>query len=427
MIRTPPPSTPPTRLPQGRPPAQLLESSLPARLPERRLPARLPTISRGRPLAIGCVLAVLAHALILGGLHWSWRQEAVTPGAVEPFTVRALPLVAEVTTVVAAAPPIAGIVSQAQPHPQPQPQAQPRPRPAPPDVSARVRSMSSRPHPIAQAQLHLSPVEPAAAPSESAEPAGVASAAAAQMTVEPPLRPDPSAAAAVAVATAATVATADDIEAIPDYRTVFPSTASLVYQVRHGPTSGRADLRWRLAADGYQLDLAIESGGRPLLAQSSRGGFDAAGLAPLRFTDKRLRRPASAANFQREVGRITFSGPATSFPIRPGTQDRLSWLLQIAAIVAAEPTLRVSGARLLMNVVGAHGDAAVWAFVCQAPESGGATGQLVYRRQPHGLYETAAEVWLDPRNGYLPFRAAWKSGASDDGFELTLQDAAPPP
>lgn len=218
-----------------------------------------------------------------------------------------------------------------------------------------------------------------------------------------------------------------ETEAVPSYRTVLPPAASLGYQVRRGPASGRGDLRWRLTADGYELDLTIEAGERVLLAQTSRGGFDAAGLAPLRFTDKRLRRPVSAANFQRDVGWITFSGPATSYPIRPGTQDRLSWLLQIASIVAAEPSLRVSGARLLMNVVGAHGDAAVWVFVCQAPESGSPAGQLAYRREPHGPYETAAEVWLDPKNGYLPSRAAWKSGASDDGFELRLPETAPPP
>ncbi len=46
----------------------------------------------------------------------------------------------------------------------------------------------------------------------------------------------------------------------------------------------------------------------------------------------------------------------------PGTQDRLSWMLQLAAIVEAAPERHGPGARVSMFVVGARGDADVWTF-----------------------------------------------------------------
>ena len=36
---------------------------------------------------------------------------------------------------------------------------------------------------------------------------------------------------------------------------------------------------------------------------------------------------------QREAGRITFSGPQVEYPLLPGAQDRISWLLQLAAVL----------------------------------------------------------------------------------------------
>jgi hypothetical protein len=42
------------------------------------------------------------------------------------------------------------------------------------------------------------------------------------------------------------------------------------------------------------------------------------------------------ASFQRELGKITYSGPTWN-TLLIGSQDRLSWMIQLAAVVAAEP------------------------------------------------------------------------------------------
>jgi hypothetical protein len=202
---------------------------------------------------------------------------------------------------------------------------------------------------------------------------------------------------------------------------------TLRYVLQRGALSGSGVLTWRPDAEHYELKLVGSVAGLSVLTQVSNGGFDAAGVAPLRFTDQRLRRGTKAANFQRDAGKITFSGPSTEFPLRDGVQDRLSWMVQLGAIVAAEPQLRGVGAKVVMYVVGANGDASVWAFDCTAVESvttgAASVNALKFVREPREPYDTQVQVWIDPAQHYLPVRATQKSGPGDEGFELRLQSA----
>ena len=54
--------------------------------------------------------------------------------------------------------------------------------------------------------------------------------------------------------------------------------------------------------------------------------------------EKRLRRSERAVNFNRpadgQPGRITFSASTAEAALRPGAQDRLSWMVQLAARLA---------------------------------------------------------------------------------------------
>jgi hypothetical protein len=221
-------------------------------------------------------------------------------------------------------------------------------------------------------------------------------------------------------------------ETIPHYRTRMPGTATLRYAVRRGVLQASGELQWRPQGDQYEIKLESKLGGLTLLTQISSGGFDADGIAPARFTDTRIRRSTVAANFQREAGKdgggkITFSGSSDELPLMPGVQDRVSWMVQLAAIVAAQPNLRVPGAKVVMHVVGAHADASVWAFKCTGVETVdtelGPIAALKFVREPRdGSYDTTAQAWLDPKHHFLPARATLRSGPNDEGYELHLQD-----
>ena len=350
---------------------------------------------RWKALAALGAIAVLLHAGALSGLDWAWPQRDVPPLPAAAMQVRA---------VTETPPPAANGVVPAEPAPMPAPHAPVAARTA---AKPQAAALAALPRPaalVATAVLVSAPIAPA--PPAASPPAPAAAAVPAAMPTE----------------TAATSAE----ETIPHYRTHMPPAVTLRYEMQRGPLHGNGEMQWRPSADRYELKLEGQVAGLTLLTQVSQGGFDGAGIAPLRFSDRRVRRPMTAANFQREAGKITFSGPQTEYPLHAGAQDRLSWMIQLAAIVAAEPALSLAGAKVVMFVSGSHGDAGVWAFRCIGPEAvetrSGSVAAIKFKREPRGPYDTTVEVWLDPKRYHLPVRATLRAGPNDDGLDLRLQD-----
>ena len=350
-------------------------------------------LHRWKCLGVLSVAALLLHAAALSGIEWAWPARELTP----------LPAAATPIRAVDVAPPLIG---------QPEAPALPAGPPVPPAPVAAAAAKAALTH-VKLAPAAASAVRSASVPATEAAP--------------PPLQlalstPAPE-------ATSASAATAGD-EVIPHYRTQLPPAMTLHYEMQRGGLRGTGDLSWRPQGDRYELKLDARISGLPVLTQTSAGGFDAAGVAPLRFTDQRLRRAVTAANFQRGAGKITFSGPATEFELRDGAQDRLSWMVQLAGIVAGEPQLRAVGAKVLMYVVGSHGDAGVWVFRCLGPEAvstgAGIIAAIKFMREPREAYDTTVQVWLDPQQHDLPVRATQKSGPNDEVFELRLQEVVFP-
>lgn len=218
----------------------------------------------------------------------------------------------------------------------------------------------------------------------------------------------------------------------PVYATRMPPSVTLRYQLSRGALTGSGDLRWQLEGSRYRLQLEGAVLGVSVLTQISEGAIDAAGIAPLRFTDQRARRSPQAANFQREAGKISFSGPSLELPLVPGVQDRLSWMIQLAAVVDADPLRWLDpGQPITLQVVGARGDAAAWVFRCMGPASlqlpEGSVQTLHFRREPRGPYDTTVDVWLDPQRHHLPVRALQRSTGEGDAFELRLREAVSGP
>ena len=283
--------------------------------------------------------------------------------------------------------------------------------PAPlPAALAEPVARTAKPAPPPHRMRPQSPAEIAATPSASpVEPVLVAVALPAQ---------------AMAEMTPVLEAAPDDV---PVYRTTMPPAITLNYEMHRGLLSGTGELLWRPTADGYSARLAGRVAGFSILTWVSEGSFDAAGIAPLRYTDQRRGKDTQAANFQRQAGKISYSGPSTEYPLLQGTQDRLSWMIQIAAIASAEPKRLAPGSRVAMFVTGARGDADVWAFVAQGIEDVN-TGDTTMRavkllREPRGAHDTRVEVWLAPSLHHLPVRARLSNDGST--LELRLQTSQP--
>jgi hypothetical protein len=218
---------------------------------------------------------------------------------------------------------------------------------------------------------------------------------------------------------------------VPVYATQLPPAALLRFASRRGVASGTAELAWQPSADGYRLSLQGQALGAPFISWASAGAVDAAGLAPLRYTESRRGRELRAANFQRDAGQVSFSGPAVQHPLVAGMQDRLSWLIQLPAVLQANPALARPGEQVQLAVVGTRGDAEVWTFTVQGRGPldlpGGTVPDAVHLlREPRRPYDTQVQVWLDPARQHLPVQAWLRVRATGEGTELRLLETAAP-
>lgn len=217
----------------------------------------------------------------------------------------------------------------------------------------------------------------------------------------------------------------------PTYRTAPPPSMDLKYEVRRGGYSGDALITWRIDADGhYALEMqGTGAVGAPAALTphwTSRGTLDAEGLAPERFAVSRRGRERHAANFRRDVGIVSFAGPARTWPLAAGAQDRLSWMVQLAAIFQAEPALATAGMQISMMVVGAHGDASLWTFTVQMPvivagPGGEALPAWQLHRESAHAHDPQVQVWLAPSMHHLPVRVRLTLPRSGESTEMHLR------
>lgn len=212
---------------------------------------------------------------------------------------------------------------------------------------------------------------------------------------------------------------------VPHYRTRAPASVVLNYRLSRGPLEGQGALAWELDGARYQLRLSGEVAlFGTVLTQVSTGVLDPHGLAPTRYTDQRRGKAALAVNFQREAGKISFSGPSHEYALVDGVQDRLSWMVQLAAIAQADPSRIRATRSITLAVAGPRGDLDTWVFVSDGPQSVEVGGQPVMAtklvRQPRKPRDTGVEVWLDPSRQYLPARARLSDGGRES-LDLHLQ------
>lgn len=293
----------------------------------------------------------------------------------------------------------------------------------PPQVSA--APVVAPANPPAAAAVSMAPVAPPAEPApEAATPPTPE-----LVLAETPPAPD-AAASAVASSDAAPPASAESGgQTVPTFATRMPPAVVMRFELRRGGLTGDAELVWQPRAEGYALTLNANAFGLSVLSWSSQGAFDLNGLAPERFVDRRRSRDVRAANFQREKGLITFSGPPIQYPLVPGAQDRLSWMVQLPAIIAAAPAAFPPGARIPLFVAGARGDADLWFFTAEGIETvdivgGQVENALRLLREPRRPYDTRVEVWLDPARHHLPVRVRLSMPMVGDSNEFMLKEMA---
>jgi hypothetical protein len=370
--------------------------------------------ARRRALAGFAVLVLLLHAMLIGGADWAATAASPDPQTGVPMLVRTI----------ASGPVPTEALPQAPP-PAPEPALPAATRLAPPPIATAPKS-ALRSGVGAEAGARTADAPGAAAsdrPSSDSQPR--ADAAAADRPAAPVETATPAAPAGSGPASFLAAGQAPP----PVYRTRLSPPVTLRYEVQSGLFRGTGEIRWRPAGEAYELRLDARIGGLTLLSQSSQGAIDGAGLAPLRFVDRRARRSAQAANFDRAAATISFSGPSTRWALLAGTQDQLSWMIQLAAIVAAGPDHAAEGGQVSMVVVSARGDADVRTFRYAGREdvatAAGRVRAVKFVQDSRSAHDRSNEIWLDPERNYLPAHATQRNGAGESEFDLLLQAVEP--
>lgn len=186
----------------------------------------------------------------------------------------------------------------------------------------------------------------------------------------------------------------------------LPGPVKLVYKVEANrfPYSLNGELLWTQTGNDYLASLSFGAFGQARI-QTSRGQIGQHGLAPERFSDKF--RSEVAAHFNRDQAKITFSANTPDAPLLSGAQDRLSVLIQLAALVASAPDRYDAGTTLTIQTIGPR-DAGLWLFTVGQLEvltlPGGTVQGLKLTRNSRQLYDQQVDIWLAPQLGYLPAR-----------------------
>jgi hypothetical protein len=185
-----------------------------------------------------------------------------------------------------------------------------------------------------------------------------------------------------------------------------PGSVRIKYQVDANkfPFTASAELLWQQTGGSYDARLALSVFGQNRV-QTSHGQITLEGLAPIRFSDKY--RSEVAAHFNREQGKVTFSANTPDTPLLAGAQDRLSILVQLAAMIAADPSQYPPATTIAIQTIGPRA-ADIWLFTVENEETltlpGGEQATLKLMRNPRQEFDQKVELWLAPALGYLPAR-----------------------
>ncbi|WP_353136907.1 DUF3108 domain-containing protein [Limnohabitans sp.] len=211
---------------------------------------------------------------------------------------------------------------------------------------------------------------------------------------------------------------------------IAPDSALLKYKVE-GQAKGlnywaSAELNWHQDGKTYEARLEVSAFLLGSRVQVSKGSLGPEGLMPTRFGDKS--RNELAAHFQRDKGIISFSANSPNAPLLTGAQDRLSVVLQISSLLAADPTRFPAGTMLSFQTVSQR-EAEVWQFLVEKDEllhlPFGEINAIKLNRKPRRDFDQHIELWFAPTLGYLPVRLRI-TNANGDFVDQLLSKAEKP-
>jgi hypothetical protein len=260
--------------------------------------------------------------------------------------------------------------------------------PAPPTPPAPRPSLMAKPSPPAPAPAPIdvpetAPTEPSDTPTaaQTSEPSAQASSTTESDATSPPVKPIP----------------------VPAAQT------RLVYDIT-GEVKGRnvfaeGLFAWTVKDGRYDASLAVRMVLLGTRTQTSVGHIGPQGLMPDRFGERQ--RDEAATHFDYEGQRVRFSRNRPDAPLLPGTQDRLSVILQLAALMQARPSDFEVGSEVNMPVASSR-EVEDWLWrVGELETLALPKGSVIARhltRPALNERDNTIELWMAPSLQHLPVR-----------------------
>lgn len=212
----------------------------------------------------------------------------------------------------------------------------------------------------------------------------------------------------------------------------LPSRVSISYSATSSIADGVAHYKWKRTDEKYTFASTIQASGffaemfAGTLTQLSAGTVTATGIEPDNFSIRRGDRAAETAEFQRAAREVKLSrsGESRQVPMPPNLQDTQSFLFQLA-IEAVK--LKTPEDRLTIFVTNARG-----------------INEYTFKKLGESILETrfgpvetvhlareineptdGYEVWLSPKNHYLPVKLKFFVGRFPAELIATTITSAP--
>lgn len=175
-----------------------------------------------------------------------------------------------------------------------------------------------------------------------------------------------------------------------------------------GPLSlaGDGAVVFRRVGGRYRMTSSLRTLGLFDARQSSEGTIGSDGLVPDAFAHHAGNRPALAVTFDWAAKQVTFRPAGTVEPARPGMQDRLSLLVQLAWLRRSQPL-----AGEFEMPVASHRRVFAYTFVARGDETldlpAGRFETVRLERRPESG-DDVLDVWLAPQLCSLPVRVRYR-------------------
>ncbi|MDY7576327.1 DUF3108 domain-containing protein [Actimicrobium sp. CCI2.3] len=218
----------------------------------------------------------------------------------------------------------------------------------------------------------------------------------------------------------------------PAFNTAPPPSAEVNYAVqalRDGKiVHGSGKIGWRRSGDNYLINGEASVLFFTVLSFQSLGSLDPQGITPLKYSEKRFRKPETNTHFQQASKLISFSASTTTYPRTGGEQDRASIVWQLASIGRGDASQFVPGSALEIFVAGVR-DAETWHIKVVGEETLTLGGEQFttwhFLRQPRpGSYDTQVEFWLAPARDWYPVRLR-QTETNGDYLDMSMSSITP--